>query len=94
MPAEITPEAFDAIKRHSWPGNVRELRNVLERAALLARGGPIELRHLELGEAGDVDLQALLRRNGGDKERTARELGISRATLYRRLSQTSLTREN
>ena len=25
-----------------WPGNIRELRNVLERALLLARGGPLK----------------------------------------------------
>jgi DNA-binding NtrC family response regulator len=29
-----------------WPGNVRELRNAVERAALVARGSPIEAHHL------------------------------------------------
>ncbi len=36
-PTRISPEAVDALKAHDWPGNVRELRNVLERAAYLAR---------------------------------------------------------
>jgi two-component system response regulator FlrC len=31
-----------------WPGNVRELRNVLERGAILAEGGVLEVRHLWL----------------------------------------------
>lgn len=33
----------DAIKlqAYDWPGNVRELRNVIERAVILARGGPL-----------------------------------------------------
>jgi len=36
-PLKLAPEAMAALKAHDWPGNVRELRNVLERAALLAR---------------------------------------------------------
>ena len=26
---------------YSWPGNIRELQNVIERAVILARGGPL-----------------------------------------------------
>ena len=42
----LSPEAEMALNGHSWPGNVRELKNVVERASLLARGGPIEARHI------------------------------------------------
>jgi NtrC-family two-component system response regulator AlgB len=31
----FTPEAQEALRRHTWPGNVRELRNVIERCAIL-----------------------------------------------------------
>ncbi|MFO0694430.1 MAG: sigma 54-interacting transcriptional regulator [Polyangiales bacterium] len=34
---QIDPAAMAALRTHDWPGNVRELRNVLERAALVAR---------------------------------------------------------
>ena len=34
----FTPEALDRLAQHDWPGNVRELRNVMRRAALLAKG--------------------------------------------------------
>jgi NtrC-family two-component system response regulator AlgB len=34
----FTPEAREALARHSWPGNLRELRNAVERAAILAVG--------------------------------------------------------
>ncbi len=37
---------------HAWPGTVRELRNVLERAAIIAGSGPLEVRHLPQGFAG------------------------------------------
>jgi transcriptional regulator with GAF, ATPase, and Fis domain len=36
-PKTISASALDALRAHEWPGNVRELRNVLERAAYLAR---------------------------------------------------------
>jgi DNA-binding NtrC family response regulator len=34
-------EALERISSYGWPGNVRELENVVERAAVLARGGQI-----------------------------------------------------
>jgi transcriptional regulator with GAF, ATPase, and Fis domain len=37
----LTRENMDELKRYSWPGNVRELQNVIERAVILARGGPL-----------------------------------------------------
>jgi DNA-binding NtrC family response regulator len=38
--------ALDALMDYDWPGNVRELRNVIERAAVLAGGEPIDMPHL------------------------------------------------
>jgi DNA-binding NtrC family response regulator len=44
-PRAISADALDALRSHDWPGNVRELRNVLERAAYLARAlGEREIR--------------------------------------------------
>lgn len=43
---EIAQDALDALVRYDFPGNVRELRNILERAAILARGTRVELIHL------------------------------------------------
>lgn len=37
----FTDDAMDALRRYAWPGNVRELANVVERAAVLARGQTI-----------------------------------------------------
>src|SRR5262245_34825453 len=34
---------LDALRRYEWPGNVRELQNVIERAVIQARGGPLRL---------------------------------------------------
>ena len=42
----FTPEAMEALCRHTWPGNVRELANVIEHAMILCEGLPIRLEHL------------------------------------------------
>jgi len=39
--ALMSAVALAALKAYDWPGNVRELRNVVERAVITARGGPI-----------------------------------------------------
>ncbi len=38
-------EVVDLLTGYPWPGNARELRNVLERAVILARGGPLRTEH-------------------------------------------------
>jgi len=37
----MSSEALATLKAYDWPGNVRELQNVVERAVITARGGPI-----------------------------------------------------
>src|SRR5213593_3351190 len=39
--ALMSGAALAALKAHDWPGNVRELQNVVERAVITARHGPI-----------------------------------------------------
>ena len=43
---EFHEECFPCLLEYSWPGNVRELYNVIERAAIFARGGTIRKSHL------------------------------------------------
>jgi DNA-binding NtrC family response regulator len=45
-PCRLSPAALGALVAYPWPGNVRELENVLERQALSAAGGTIELEDL------------------------------------------------
>jgi len=40
-PHKLARGSIDILKAYSWPGNVRELENVIERALILRRGGPI-----------------------------------------------------
>ena len=95
----VRPEAYEALAAQPWPGNVRELHNTLDAAALRA-GTVIGVESLQLdarthsktaldaGNLRDIEREAIntaLERNGGNVSRAAKELGIGRATLHRRL---------
>jgi two-component system nitrogen regulation response regulator NtrX len=41
VPPDLSDDAMEALTRHAWPGNVRELLNLLERLAILHRGGRV-----------------------------------------------------
>ena len=95
----LRPEAYEALAAQPWPGNVRELHNALDAAAL--RGGTvIGVESLQLavrapsgagspaGSLREIEREAIssaLERSGGNVSRAAKELGIGRATLHRRL---------
>lgn len=42
----MAPVVMEVLQSWNWPGNVRELQNVVRRAAILAAGDVIEVRHL------------------------------------------------
>ena len=46
LPPEIHPGVWERLRRYQWPGNIRQLRNVMERAVVLAEGGPITVDDL------------------------------------------------
>ncbi len=52
----FAPAACERLLRYEWPGNIRELKNVIERAAILARGdevGPDDLGPGGTGSGND-----------------------------------------
>ena len=98
---ELAPQVQEAILAHDWPGNVRELRNALRYACALCDGALITLDHLpaSLRTGGALSVEpppevdsperrailAALVRYRWKAIPAARALGMSRATLYRRL---------
>jgi DNA-binding NtrC family response regulator len=100
---EVSPDVTELLGAYSWPGNIRELRNVLERSLLLARKDPLGTKHfpglnsyketVSHRQGRDLNRLALdyiedaIKRSAGDVEKAAAELGISRATLYRKLKK-------
>ena len=93
----LTADAERALLHHSWPGNVRELRNVLQRAALLAGVSPITAATLNLPAVlparsdepvlDRATIERVLNESGHVVAQAARQLGMSRQALYRRMEK-------
>jgi DNA-binding NtrC family response regulator len=90
-----------ALLTHTWPGNIRELMNTMRRAALLS--GATEIAPADLGlpsmpsaelpserEPDRAEIESALARARGVIARAARELGLSRQALYRRMEKLGL----
>lgn len=94
--------ALEALYHYTWPGNVRQLRALIERLALLHDGPAVSERqvlellyderpkcipiHDDLA-AERSQLRKVLEAAGHDTALVARELGVHRSTLYRRMAQ-------
>jgi formate hydrogenlyase transcriptional activator len=52
----VSRESLDVLRRWPWPGNIRELQNVIERAAILARGPVLTLSPSEFETAAPTGL--------------------------------------
>jgi len=101
----FSADALEALVRHPWRGNVRELEHAVERAVLLASAeeigpedlflgsaaqGPALIERMTLDDAERHLIQRALARCGGNVSEAARELGVSRSALYRRLQHHGL----
>jgi DNA-binding NtrC family response regulator len=92
----LSKEAEQLLMHYNWPGNVRELQNVCQRALLLCSTEQIEPADLGLPELASqskrtldnierTELEQALLQAGGVVSRAAKQLGISRQALYRRM---------
>jgi len=92
----FSKDAVDAMMSCKWPGNVRELENRVKRALLFAQGAMITREDLEIPE--DIEIMPLadakelfelqyiadvLKSNGGNRTKTAKDLGVDPRTIYR-----------
>jgi len=94
----ITDDVLRLFRSYRWPGNVRELQAALEYAMIRSQGATIDVHHLppsivqpsELAVARNciLDEQAIrmaLEKHHYNRTAAAKELGISRITLWRRM---------
>jgi hypothetical protein len=93
---ELTDDARRAAEAHSWPGNLTELRGVVEQLVASGKRGSVSLDDLPDAMRGHrawsmierTEIQAIrraLQEAGGNRSRAAELLGISRATIHRKL---------
>lgn len=99
-PPVCSPEALRMLMRMSWPGNTEQVHQVLDEVVTRRRGGVIGPEDLPL-EAHTVSRRVLsplesmerdaivrcLGDAGGNKMQAARSLGMSRATIYRKIRE-------
>ena len=99
--AGIGADAAQLLKSHAWSGNIRELQNTIEKAVILSEGTSLKAEDLSLekksavksapkqtlDEAEAQTIRNTMARCGGNLTMVAKELGISRPTLYSKLKK-------
>ncbi len=102
----LNPTLTRQMAQYAWPGNVRELQHAIERAVILTRGSLLEPGDFEFGsgtvttpvlneslQLEEVErglIQRAMQKFNGNITDVARELGLSRQALYRRLEKYGL----
>ncbi len=99
----ISPEAATKLKKYAWPGNVRELQHALERAVIMADSPTLQESDflfsrkgndsspdpdtLKLDEVERAAVTKAIQLHNGNISKAADELGLTRASLYRRMEK-------
>lgn len=107
-PHGLTDDALNWLRAQDWPGNIRELRSCIIQAALQCRGdqisasdlgrlqqtpsSPVESLYKIVENTEKATLERLLAQNNGNVSKTARDLQVSRMTLYRLMAKHSIAR--
>lgn len=104
--SRIADEAMNRLKRYAWPGNIRELQHAFERAVIMTDSDTLQESDFLFGRAGagpsnpndtlnldEVERTAVsraLQLHNGNISKAADELGLTRASLYRRMEKYGL----
>jgi len=99
--AGVSPDSLRILMEHKYPGNIRELQNIVEHAFVLCSAGLIDVQHLPdylrptrspllsvgatLEEVETRLIADAIERNNGNRLAAARELGIHKSTLFRKI---------
>jgi transcriptional regulator of acetoin/glycerol metabolism len=101
----LSPEAINKLKKYPWPGNVRELQHAIERAVIMADSNQLQesdflfnrkgnenaaLDTLNLDEVEKSAVVKAIQLHSGNISKAAEELGLTRASLYRRMEKYGL----
>lgn len=101
----FSKEAINALNNYNWPGNIREIEHIVERAVIITEATTIEIfdlhfstkkitkntvETLNLEETEKLLIQQALQKHQGNISRAAKDLGLTRAALYRRLEKHNL----
>lgn len=96
----IQPEVIEFLQEYSWPGNIRELRNVVEQMLfnmeediISINDLPQDLINTQENNEREIFINTLKTAKGNMSE-IAEKMGISRATLYRKMKKFGITTQD
>lgn len=100
---KLSQEAIKVLQDYHWPGNIRELNHLVERVVIMTDHHVITPSDLPISSNESAPSQSLnieemekalilksLKKNNGNMTHAARDLGIDRQALYRRLEKYGL----
>lgn len=103
---DIDEDALTCLRNYSWPGNIRELQHAIERATIMSDNDLLEEHdfflqdrgngHEDLNDNMNLDevekavIKKALDLHEGNISKAADDLGLTRASLYRRLEKHGL----
>lgn len=84
--AFFSGDAMRALQKHHWPGNVRELRNIVTKAAVLARDTEIRADDLVIGRVNGTGVAEV---SNGVPSMLPNLDGMEKTTILKVLAQTN-----
>ncbi len=97
----VSKSSMKKLSGYHWPGNVRELQHLVERAMIMTDERVINLDDfiadvnkrqpareiLNLEEIEKKTISNALKKHGGNVSKAAKELGLGRTTIYRKMEK-------
>ncbi|MBM6500949.1 sigma-54-dependent transcriptional regulator [Flavobacterium macrobrachii] len=101
----FSEKTLEQIEKHAWNGNIREMENRIERAVILCENNTISASDLDLeqittfenrddiplSDREKMTIEKVLVKHDYNISKSAEELGLSRAALYRRMEKYNIS---
>ncbi len=99
---KLDKETLKKFKQYDWPGNIRELKHIVERAVIMCDSSTIKPEDISLrfentnaskkdnfniDEIEKEAIQKAIQKHKGNLSNAAKELGMGRTTLYRKMNK-------
>jgi len=105
-PMKISGKAIDVLMKYKWPGNIRELMHVIEKSVIMSDSNVLKpedilfsqlkapsmqvQKPMAYKEIEELAIKDALERNRGNVSEAAKELGLSRQTVYNKIVKYNL----
>ncbi|MCR9253606.1 MAG: sigma-54 dependent transcriptional regulator [bacterium] len=103
---KISQSGIKKLQKYHWPGNIRELQHAIERAIIMSENQVLTpddffflmqksdngdtIDSFNLDDVEKTVIQKAINKHNGNISKAAKELGLTRASLYRRLEKHGL----